>query len=113
MVIFDPRKTAQSPDFDHQLARLTALVGDMESIRSGTPPEQLTDEPPILDSWVLTQRPAICLEGLSTGHPALTGVARPIVTSDLRLISDDQTWARTHSRWYRLGRPAGSRARDS
>jgi hypothetical protein len=28
-----------------------------------------------------------------------------ISTSDVRLLSDDMAWARTASRWYRLGRP--------
>lgn len=114
MVIFDPRKSDQDAAFDYQLARLTALVGDMEAIRSGKRAERLAgEEPPTLDRWVMSQRPAICLTGLSTGHPMLAGEARPIGTSDLCLLSDDQAWARTLSRWYRLGRPARNLAHDS
>ncbi|WP_348640934.1 DUF6634 family protein [Mesorhizobium sp. B2-4-17] len=44
--------------------------------------------------------------GLSTRHPTLVGMNRPIGTSPVWLLSADMTWARTHSRWYRLGRPA-------
>ncbi|WP_394855537.1 DUF6634 family protein [Nitratireductor aquimarinus] len=42
---------------------------------------------------------------LATGHPRLVGRERSIITSDLQLLSSDQMWARTTSRWYRLGAP--------
>lgn len=113
MVIFNPCKTDHGGAFDYQLARLIALMDDMEKIRSGVPPERLATEPPVLERWVMAQRPAMCLAGLSFGHPLLMGDARPIVTSDLCLIAQDRTWARTLSRWYRLGRPADSPIGDS
>ncbi|WP_404823367.1 DUF6634 family protein [Nitratireductor aquimarinus] len=65
--------------------------------------QALPDEAPILEQWALTCRPAPCLTGLSTGHPRLMGADRSIITSDLQLLSSDQMWARTTSRWYRLG----------
>lgn len=113
MVLFNSRKADQGTSFDYQLARLIALADDMKQIRSGVQPEHLAVDPPILERWVTAQRPAICLAGLSFGHPLLTGEARPIVTSDLCLIAEDHTWTRTLSRWYRLGRPADSPLRDS
>lgn len=113
MVTFYPRRADHGTAFDCQLARLIALVDDMKEIRAGVPPERLAADPPILERWMAAQRPAICLAGLSSGHPLLPGEARPIVTSDLCLIAGDQTWARTLSRWYRLGRPADSPLRDS
>ena len=113
MVMFYPRKAEQGAGFDYQLARLIALADDMREIRSGVPPERLAVDPPILERWMLANRPARCLAGLSFGHPLLPGEARPIVTSDLCLISDDHGWARTLSRWYRLGRPADSLIGDS
>ena len=106
MVTFNPDTAEHDTAFDRELARLSALVIDMEKIRSGVPPERLAQGAPILDRWVMTQRPEVCLAGLSTGHPKLMGGARPIVTSDLWLMSRDRQWARTLSRWYRLGRPA-------
>ncbi|WP_366916812.1 DUF6634 family protein [uncultured Nitratireductor sp.] len=64
----------------------------------------LPEEAPILELWAPTYRPTPCLTGLSTGHPRLVGKDRLIIiTSDLQLVSSDQTWARTTSRWYRLG----------
>jgi hypothetical protein len=44
---------------------------------------------------------------VSGTDPRLPGENRPIGTSDLWLMSEDRSWARTLSRWYRLGRPAG------
>lgn len=50
------------------------------------------DEAPILDRWVVAQRLIPCLGGLSSGHPLLFGSGRLIGTSDLWLMSPDQTW---------------------
>lgn len=87
--------------------RVRSLLTDMERILTGHPPETVAnDDPPILDQWNLINRPAPCLVGLSTGHPKLPGTNREIVTSEIWLMSDDMAWARTLSRWYRLGRPA-------
>ena len=113
MVIFDPRKRDQGPTFDLERTRLAALVADMEKMHSGTPPEDLAGDAPILDHWLVGRRAIPCLVGLSTGHPRLTGEGRPIATSDVWLMSNDRAWARTLSRWYRLGREAGSSNRES
>jgi hypothetical protein len=113
MVTFNSGKTDQGAVFDYQLARLIALVDDMKEIRSGVSPERFAADPPILERWMLANRPVPCLAGLSFGHPLLPGEARPVATSDLCLLADDQTWARTLSRWYRLGRPAESPIGDS
>jgi hypothetical protein len=112
MVVFD-RTGGADPSFDFEHARLTALVSDMEQIRRGVPPERLAAEAPLLDRWLIMQRPASCLLGRSTGHPLLPGTDREIVTSDLVLMSTDGSWARTRSRWYRLGRPAGDQRSHS
>jgi len=58
---------------------------------------------PILDEWRYAVRPVPCLVGLSTGHPRLPGERRSIMTSELFLISEELGWARSYSRWYRLG----------
>jgi hypothetical protein len=90
-----------------QARRLEALSADMERVLEGVLPEAImTEEPPLLDRWILGNTLAPCLVGLSTGHPTLVGTNRAIATSNVWLMSDDMTWARTLSRWYRLGRPA-------
>lgn len=112
MILFD-RKGTTDPAFDFEQARLAALLSDMELLRAGVPPEGLATDAPLLDYWLIANRPASCLLGRSTGHPLLPGVNREIVTSDLMLLSGDRSWARTLSRWYRLGRPAGGARQDS
>ncbi|ANY81325.1 hypothetical protein BB934_26450 [Microvirga ossetica] len=46
-----------------------------------------------------------CLIGAASGHPLLPGTGRVIRTSDLWIMSEEFSCARTLSRWYRLGRP--------
>lgn len=114
MVTFNIGKQQQGALFEFEFGGLSALVADMAAIQGGVSPERLSNgEAPVLDCWVMTQRSVPCLAGLSSGHPRLVGNGRPITTSDLWLLSDDRTWARTLSRWYRLGRPAGHAADQS
>lgn len=104
MVIFSQGLGA-SEQLARETARLTSLAADMERILTGALPETIvTEAPPILDRWVLAKRAVPCLVGFSTGHPSLVGTNRLITTSDVCLLSDDKAWARTASRWYRLGR---------
>jgi len=108
MVVFYPGQEDQGERFEFEFARLASLVADMEALRRGALPDGLLDvEPPVLEHWKKAVRPIPCLAGLSFGHPRLVGSGRPIITSDVWLISADESWARTLSRWYRLGRPAG------
>ena len=108
MVTFNIHKRQQGEPFEFELGRLSALVADMDAIQRGDSPESMTNgEAPVLDQWVMARRTIPCLAGLSSGHPRLVGSGRPIATSDLWLMSADRTWARTLSRWYALGRPAG------
>lgn len=106
MVTFDHRQADQGRTFQLEQSRLAALLADMEKIRTGASPEHICWGAPILDHWVLAERPALCLAGLSSGHPRLKGEGRPIITSDLWLLSGDRQWGRTLSPWYQLGRPA-------
>ena len=105
MLTFDWNHRRDDPAFHMMLARLKALVADMEAVRNGTVGKELPDDAPVLDQWAMTHRSALCLTGRSTGHPLLPGAGREIVTSDLWLLSKDKQWARTLSRWYRLDEP--------
>lgn len=94
-----------SPGFDRLLGKLDSLVADMKALQEGRLAEELAGvEPPILDRWAPAFGNNVFLVGLSTGHPKLIGENRLISTSELMLVSEDQAWARTLSRWYRLGR---------
>ncbi|GLQ80541.1 hypothetical protein GCM10007881_40600 [Mesorhizobium huakuii] len=113
MLLFG-RETTTDEMVTFQMDRLLALTADMERVRRGVPPEAMAgDAAPILDRWILAQRAVPCLAGLSTGHPRLVGQDRLIATTDLWLLSEDRTWARTLSRWYRLGRPAEQSGLDA
>ena len=89
------------------LERVKALAADLTLVLEGRTPERIAPrDAPVLERWFLARRAEPCLVGLSTGHPLLPGDGRPIATSELWLLSEDRMWARTLSRWYRLGRPA-------
>jgi hypothetical protein len=105
MVVQLTRGDEISPGFEKLLRKLESLVADMKALRDGSLPEELAGvEPPILDRWAPAFGNNVFLVGLSTGHPKLIGENRLISTSELMLVSEDQAWARTLSRWYRLGR---------
>jgi len=105
MVVQLKRGIGQSPAFDRLLSKLDALVVDMKALRDGQSPVELGgDNAPLLDRWTPRLGNNVFLVGLSTGHPKLSGEDRLISTSELFLVSEDQVWARTLSRWYRLGR---------
>lgn len=90
---------------DREISRLERLLVDLRHIRIyGVPDEVSLQAAPILDRWSRSFTTALCLVGSSTGHPILSGTDRYIATSDLCVISERGSWARTRSRYYRLGR---------
>lgn len=98
------KRGMQSPAFDTLLGKLDSLVVDMKAIRDGRSPLELGGpDAPILDRWAPRIGTSLFLVGLSTGHPKLAGEDRLINTSQVFLVSEDQAWVRTLSRWYRLG----------
>lgn len=92
--------------------RLEAFASDLRLVAhlGELPPERLSGAP-LLENWRFFPVPAICLEGKVTGHPELTD-NHVIRTSDVWLIAEDEHWARTVSRFYRLGRPAKASSDD-
>lgn len=60
---------------------------------------------PVLDVWrpLISAHGHVVLWGKVSGHPHLGD--DDITTSRLIAIRPDAGWARTASRWYRLGRP--------
>ncbi len=84
--------------------RLQRLAADVIAIAEGSAPmdADLADAP-ILDRYAVCEGAVQCLTGIQSGHPVLTG--KLIETSELHLMSVRDGWARTTSRYYRLGRP--------
>jgi len=85
-----------------------ALAEDFERlIRSGAPNEIDLAAAPILDFWTPAIRQSAALAGVVAGH-ALIRDGKMALTSHLFAIDRDHGWARTWSRYYRLGRPIAS-----
>ena len=93
-------------DREAYLARLQVARDALERIKRGelpTPEERATA--PKLDFWCLVVEPPFpILQGVVTGHPHLAD-GEMIGTSPLLWVSEDETSARTVSRFYRLGVP--------
>ena len=83
--------TALALDF----AKLTMAEGDIAKELSTAP---------YLDNWSVGMPRAKGLTGTVTGHPTISD--GEIQTSTAYIVAGDLTWARTLSRFYRLGRRA-------
>ncbi len=81
------------------------LAGDLALLASGAQPspDALADAP-ILDWWTPAQRTTGALMGLVSGHPRIAR-GHTGLTTELFAIDPVFGWARTWSRFYRLGRP--------
>ena len=80
--------------------RIESLARDMAGYAEGKmPSEEALVAAPILLTWRMATREAVCLEGVSSGHPILED--GPIVTSEIWWLTPE--WVRTTSRLYRLG----------
>jgi len=110
-----PQNTPEPPilTIDHLLfadpTTIDHLSRDLRRLHAGIGPTsgQLS-EAPILDhwSWQPLVRPAI--GGEVSGHPLLSSGA--CITSQVYAVDPFGLWARTYSRWYRLGRHAKGEA---
>lgn len=84
---------------------LRTLADDMERLLRGeAPAAELLLRAPCLDRWTVANAASPVLVGTVAGHPSLG--PGPIVTSMVWRIDETASWARTTSRFYRLGRRA-------
>lgn len=88
---------------DAEIRRLRALLRDLEQIAAGYQPGAELSDAPFLDDYTPSFRWEPCLIGIVQGHPIVRGPA--IQTSGLWAYAPDLGWARTLSRFYRLGQP--------
>jgi hypothetical protein len=88
-------------------ARLRSLADDLDRIAAGEAPTatDLAQAPLLVDWRFMLTWAGVSLVGFAAGHP-LRG-SRHIATSPLWALDPDLRWARTLSRFYRLGVPAG------
>jgi hypothetical protein len=90
----DPRDISQ---------RFSDLAEDLAMITVGQGPSQAElDAAPVLQDWHLTPEMGLALVGRVEGHPVLG--SRWIRTSQLHYFDELRSFARTLSRYYRLGR---------
>lgn len=88
--------------------RWEAALAALDRLSAGAAPDRHElAAAPLLDGWRRTLVPAVepALFGRVVDHPRLQG-RRQIVTSRLLAIDVDAGFARTLSRFYRLGRPS-------
>lgn len=88
-------------------ARLRGLVDDLDRIaaRGAPTPADLKQAPLLVDWRMLMTFSGLCLVGFAAGHPLLG--SKKIATSPVWVLDPELHWARTLSRFYRLGVPAG------
>jgi hypothetical protein len=88
-------------------ARLRALAGDLDRIAQGDAPTaaDLARAPLLVDWRFMLTWAGAGLVGFVAGHPLLG--TKHIATSPLWALDPALRWARTLSRFYKLGVPAG------
>ena len=89
-----------------EIKTLKALVCDLERLLNGEEPKQseLADAP-LINNWRIDRRDAVCLAGTFLDHPRLGPIVPNGITSELWYIDPEREYARTFSRFYRLGKP--------
>lgn len=94
---------------------LARLLIDLRRIAADSGPSSADlRSAPLLDRWTIGFVPAACLTGAVYGHPILGDKAR-VTTSQLVMLEPSKSWARTVSRFYRLGSavPSGLNQRSA
>ncbi|TBW32922.1 hypothetical protein EYW49_21250 [Siculibacillus lacustris] len=87
---------------------LRCLADDIENlVLEGGPSASTLSMAPVLDEWEAIPRLDVCLTGEVSHHPRF-GTHSEIATSGLWAIDEAAGWARTLSRYYRLGRRVAS-----
>ncbi|MBJ3786391.1 DUF6634 family protein [Devosia sediminis] len=96
---FDNPVTLETAKRIHALSRDLKLIEELKA-----PGIRDIVEAPILSRWSIGPRTEIALVGEVQGHP-LRPDSRTIVTSGVFFLDPIAGYARTLSRWYRLGDP--------
>jgi len=90
-----------------EITSLRSLADDLEMILNGCYPSmQQLDTSPAITNWKLSARRATCLAGTLVEHPRLGSLVPNGITSEVWLLDLDRNYARTFSRFYRLGEKA-------
>jgi len=97
------------PDPRQTIEQARRLADDLERLllNGNRPTASDLYNAPTIDCWAHTTAASPALIGVLSGHPLIAD-GRIAVTSNLFALgpSASQPWARTWSRWYKLGDPA-------
>ena len=92
---------------ESEITALRALADDLERILHGHyPSEHELNNSPAITNWQLSARRTTCLTGTLVEHPRLGSLVPNGITSEVWLLDLDRNYARTFSRFYRLGQKA-------
>ena len=83
------------------ISKLRALADDLEKMTIFQPGSVELSNAPMLEEWGVRLRPVPAIVGTVQAHPYLDN--GPIVTSEVYALDHAAGWARTFSRFYRLG----------
>ena len=87
-----------------ELRRLESLRSDLLSLSLGRIPSLATHaDAPILDPWTVVPNLVHCLSGFVNNHPDFPGEERLHRTTPIVCLDQAGGWARSATRWYRLG----------
>lgn len=86
-------------------AKLRRLASDLDRIAAAAAPTaaELSHAPLLVDWRPVLTLSGLALTGFAAGHPQLG--SKKVVTSQLWTLDPELHWARTLSRFYRLGVP--------
>lgn len=104
MVIFIDR---QGPDHNicREIEKTEGLLVDLKRFsKSKFPTQQELEMAPLIDNYIIAPRSVRALSGRAYDHPRLGPTS--VLTTELWAIAPSLGWARTWSRFYRLGFPA-------
>ncbi|MEP2828070.1 DUF6634 family protein [Parvibaculum sp.] len=100
----------QTRYLNEEIERLTALCLDLERLRAGVLPSvESLEDAPFLDNYELAMRGVPALKGRVVAHPIIGTTTA--LTSEVFVMAPGLGWARTTSRFYRLGSPCDAIAR--
>lgn len=93
----------------HTPESILAAIDDAQRVLSAGGPgaTELNDAPMLTDYVFLTDGLHIWIRGTVTGHPVIADGSVATTSLVVEIDREHATWARTASRWYRLGRPHG------
>lgn len=93
---FDDPRTLELAERIHALSRDLTLIQQLRA-----PSVRDFAAAPLLENWTVGYRLDVALVGTVIGHPAIKDGA--VTTSPLYYLDQKAGYARTLSRWYRLG----------